>query len=141
MAKRSEKFIIFYLGEERYALPVLSANQFIEFENIMPIPNADPDLKGLTYHNGNIITIIDLKRVLKVKTLKSPKQLMCLTFESGGYNYGLLVDQGGETVSSDKVFTDRQKKVFKRYFKTVDKQKIYILEEDEILSQINIYDQ
>ena len=140
MAVRTEKFILFYLGGEKYALPALSANQFIEFSNLALVPKADQDIKGLIYHNGNVVTIIDLKRVLKIMSPKREGSHMCLTFEYGGYYYGLLVDQGDETLAVKNISSDRQRPVFKRYFTTPDKKKVYILDITDILSQINIYD-
>jgi chemotaxis signal transduction protein len=140
MASRAEKFILVYIGEEQYALPALSVGKFIEFDSLTLIPNIGPSIKGLIYNNGNIITVIDTKKILKLKTLKNSDPSMCLVFEFDGYHYGLSLDQGGETIAVNKTFNDRQKKSFKRYFRTKDKKKIYILEVDEILSQINIYD-
>lgn len=140
MAVRTEKFILFYLGEEKYALPALSANQFIEFSNLALVPKADSDIKGLIYHNGNIVTVIDLKKVLKILSSKREASHMCLTFEYGGYYYGLLVDQGDETLAVKNISSDRQRKVFKRYFTMSDKKRVYILDIEDILSQINIYD-
>ena len=113
MGVRTEKFILFYLGEERYALPALSANQFIEFGNLALVPKADQDIQGLIYHNGNIVTIIDLKRVLKITPLKPKASQLCLTFEYSGYYYGLLVDQGDETMAITNILSDRQRKFFK----------------------------
>jgi len=153
MASRSEKFILFYLEDVQYALPALLGSQFIEFENITSIPNINKKIRGLIYHNGNIITIINTKEILNIKSFKKNKQLMCLIFEADGYYYGLLIDEGGETLAVKKTFNDRQKKNFKKYFRikaegsVVDpkrecgnKNKVYILEVDDILSQINIYD-
>lgn len=136
-----EKFILFYLGEEFYALPALAGNQFIEFSNLAVWPHKDRDIDGLIYHNGHIITVIDLKNILKIKSQSADKSKTCLTFEVGGYYYGLLVDKGGETMPIKKIFNDRQKKIFKRYFVLPDnKQKVSILDIDDILSQISLYD-
>lgn len=138
MAKRLEKFIIFILGEQKYGLPAEAGNQFIEFSKAMPLPAVGEYVKGLIYYNGQIITILDARKILKIKDNKKNNQSVCLIFELNNYYYGIVVDEGDETVAVDKVFNDRQKKIFRRYFRGVDKAKIYILEEDEILSQANI---
>jgi len=140
MKTRSEKFILFYLGEDQYALPALSANKFVEFGKLTPLPKVNKEIKGLIYHNGKIVTIIDTKKILKIKSLHKHTKALCLIFEVDDYYYGISVDQGAETVAVDKIFNDRDKKIFKKYFKTKDKKKVYILEVDDILSQINIYD-
>lgn len=136
--KRLEKFITFYLGEQKYALPVEAGNQFVEFSDVLQVPQTDKNIKGLIYHNGNIVTLIDLREVLKIKKQSKSQTAMCLIFELNKYHYGLLVDGGDETIAAKKVFNDRQKKKFKRYFKGENKQKVYILEEDEILEEVNI---
>ena len=138
MASKSEQFILFYIGDKQYALPALTANKFIEFKDLTLIPKVNKEVKGLIYNNGHIITIIDIKEILKIKSAKNSKQAMCLIFESNGHHYGLLVDQGNETILVKKVFTDRQKKIFNKYLKTKDKQNIYILEANQIVSQIGL---
>lgn len=136
--KRLEKFITFKLGKEKYALPASSGNQFIQFSQVMPLPNVEAGILGLIYYNGGIVTILDIKKILKIKDSKKISNNVCLIFELNNYYYAILVDEGDETVGASKVFNDRQKKFFKRYFKDANKNKIYILEEDEILSQANI---
>lgn len=138
MASQAQQFVLFYIGEEQYALPASVVNKFIEFKDLALVPKVRPEIKGLIYNNGHVITIIDIKEILKIKTLKKSSQPVCLLFEAGGHHYGLVVDQGGETISVKKIFTNRQKKVFNRYFKTKDKQNIYILETNHILSQIGL---
>ncbi|MFA6467190.1 MAG: chemotaxis protein CheW [Patescibacteria group bacterium] len=138
MASKSEQFVLFYIGQEQYALPALTVNKFIEFKDLTLIPKVNKEVKGLIYNNGHIITIIDIKEILKIKSTKSNKQPMCLIFESSGHHYGLVVDQGGEITSVNKIFTDRQKKIFNKYFKTKDKKNIYILEANQIVSQIGL---
>jgi len=140
MATRAQKFISFYIGDQQYALPIMYGNKFIEFNRLTAIPQVDKDILGLIYQGGNIITILDIKRILKIKSLNQNIQQICLMFEVDDYHYGILVDQGGETISANRTFTDRQKKIFKKYIKTKDKAKVYILEPADILSQINIYD-
>lgn len=138
MASKSEQFVLFYIGQEQYALPALVVNKFIEFKDLALVPQVRREIKGLIYNNGHIITIIDIKEILKIKALKKPSQPLCLIFEAGGHHYGLLVDQGGETISVKKIFADRQKKIFNKYFKTSNKQNVYILETNHILSQIGL---
>ncbi|MBT4209342.1 MAG: hypothetical protein HOE19_00255 [Candidatus Komeilibacteria bacterium] len=138
MATRAQKFISFYIGDQQYALPIMYGNKFIEFNRLTAIPQVDKDILGLIYQGGNIITILDIKRILKIKSLNQNIQQICLMFEVDDYHYGILVDQGGETISANRTFTDRQKKIFKKYIKTKDKAKVYILEPDDILAQINI---
>lgn len=135
---KSEKFILFYLGEEQYALPAISGNKFIEFKNLSSLPNIQKEIKGLLYHNGNIVTVVDIKSILKIKSFKKNSQKMCLLFEMNNYYYGILVDQGGDTVAAKRIYTDAQKKIFKKYFKNDNKDKIYILDPVQILNQINI---
>jgi chemotaxis signal transduction protein len=162
MLNKSKKFISFYLGGEQYAIAASLVNKFIELENLSSIPGVGQDILGLIYNNGHIITIIDIKKILKLKSLQRNNQSTVLIFEYDDYHYGILVDQGGESVVASKILNDRQHfsarggSAFgrKKYIKTKTKdkvngkarggglgQKIYILEADEILSQINIYDQ
>ena len=100
MATRAQKFISFYIGDQQYALPIMYGNKFIEFNRLTAIPQVDKDILGLIYQGGNIITILDIKRILKIKSLNQNIQQICLMFEVDDYHYGILVDQGGETINT-----------------------------------------
>ena len=92
----------------------------------------------MIYHGGNIITVLNTAKFLDIK-YNLPDEHNCLLFSFSKDFYGLIVDQGGETIKVNQVFTDRNKKQFKKYIK-INKQKVYILETDKIMEDLKIYD-
>ncbi len=138
MVKKQQKFTLFYIAGDKFAMPLLEDSQFISCDKIVPLPNTDHRITGLVYHGGNIITVLNTAKFLDIK-YKIPDEHDCLLFSFSKDFYGLIVDQGGETIKVNQVFTDRNKKQFKKYLK-LNKQKIYILEPDKIMEDLKIYD-
>lgn len=136
---RQQKFLTFSIADYKYAIALMPVLKFAEFDRLTTVPQASDKIAGLLYNNGQLATVINSYNLLNLKK-KNHKNNICLLFEFADKYYALLVDEGGENVKSDKIFTDRQKKNFKNYIKGADKEKIYILEVKEILQQAAIYD-
>lgn len=134
MATRATKYISFYLGGSLYAFPMIEGTQFISFDKLTPILHKDPKVKGLIYHNGEIVVIVDMAAILGVK---AKGEHIVLLFAYQGDYYGLLIDEGSDVIKTASVMTDRQKKDLKKYIR-IKKEKIYILEPSFIFSQLGI---
>ncbi|MCD4760433.1 chemotaxis protein CheW [bacterium] len=143
MARKLQKFILFSVGADTYAMPLLADSHFMVCDKTSAIPGVDSKVRGLTYHNGNIITILDTAKILKIKRNSAHNDCLLFNFEDD--LYGLLVDEGGETVRVQRSFSDGQKKVFKKYVKInkhtstpLSAGKVYVLEPEELLGSANI---
>lgn len=134
MAKRAVKYISFYLGDILYAFPLLDGVQFISVDRPTPSLPHSPKIKGLIYNNGEIILIVNIAFILGVK---AKTEHMALLFNYQGDHYGLLLDEGGVVIKSNRVFSDRQSKDLKKYIK-IKKDKVYILEPAFICNQLGL---
>lgn len=138
MPKKQQKFILFYINDEQFAMPLLENSQFIAGDKTTAIPNTNKKVMGLIYNGGNIITVLDTAKFLNIK-YKRPDEYSYLLFDYNKDFYGLIVDHGGETKIVNDIFTDKNKKYFKKYIK-INKQKAYILEPENVLEELKIYD-
>lgn len=65
---QEQRFLQFSLGNEVYAVPLLSVKEVIAFPEITPIPSAPSHFLGIMNLRGKIISIIDLRTKFGIKT-------------------------------------------------------------------------
>ncbi|MBT6691337.1 hypothetical protein HOB10_03325 [Candidatus Parcubacteria bacterium] len=138
MAAKTQKFILFFINDEMWATPLTFGNQFISYDQPVPLPDVSKEVTGLIYGGGHIVTLLDTAKILAIRS-HSKQYETCLRFDFNSDHYGLLVDAGGETVKVNRVLTDRNKKEFKKYIKFKNN-KIYILYPEDIWNKLSIYD-
>ena len=56
------KFVMFGLGQERYAVPVLKAKEIIQSGKVFPLPKMPAFIEGILSLRGDIIPIVDLRK-------------------------------------------------------------------------------
>lgn len=57
----SREFLSFVLGEEHYALDIMSVKEIRGYEPVTKIANAPPFIKGVINLRGDIVPIVDLR--------------------------------------------------------------------------------
>lgn len=122
MAKESEKFIIFSLNQQAYALPILATYQIFAYQNLNPIPQVHKFIAGFTYHDGHIVTVLDSAKILGLTAKTLAKQAVLVRDDSHYYAY--LVDEVLGVAESMEV----------------KKRKLKILQLKEILNSINFHE-
>lgn len=61
-ASNTGKFLTFKLGQEAYALNVLSVREIISLPTITAVPQMPADIRGVVNLRGKIIPVLDLRR-------------------------------------------------------------------------------
>ena len=135
MNKRATKYISFFIADTYYAIPMAFVGSFIKYDNLLPVPKASELVKGLTYQNGKIITVIDSAKILGLVNRNNFD--ICLSFFINDETFALPVTEGGEMIKSSQLFTDRKKNKFKKYIK-INKNKFYILFPEDILKEMSL---
>lgn len=130
---------MFSLGQTWWAWPSSMASHFFSLDYILPLPIKDKNIVGLSYHQGNIITVLRTDKVLRLDMGKHPDYKQALAFVFRGEYYAWLVEQGGETVQAKAILTDKNKKNFNKYF-IFNKNKIYCLEPEDLMGSLKLYD-
>lgn len=57
----AREFLSFVLGEEHYALDIMSVKEIRGYESVTKIANAPPFIKGVINLRGDIVPIVDLR--------------------------------------------------------------------------------
>ena len=85
------RFIEFSLGREDYAIPLLMVREVISVPETTPIPKSPNHFLGIMNLRGQVISVIDLRKKLKVEA-KQDKEEAVIIVDIGGLNIGVVVD-------------------------------------------------
>lgn len=84
------KYMIFKLGAEVYGTPLLQVREVIENKTPKPVPGTPPAVEGVINLRGEVISVIDLRKLLKIEPMQS---LSILVFDSDQGTMGAVVDR------------------------------------------------
>jgi chemotaxis signal transduction protein len=137
MPVKKQQFITFKIAEQVLAAPLNKDSQFFSCEHLLSLPINNKYLAGVSYLNGQLVTILRTDKFFGLNW-KMPSNPQCLHFSYHEDFYGLAVDQGLDTVSATQIFQEKTKSIFNKYIK-INKQKVYIVEPEQIFSELKIY--
>ncbi len=86
------RFIEFSLGSEDYAIPLLMVREVISVPDTTPIPKSPAHFLGIMNLRGQVISIVDLRKKLKIEMSKHNKEEAVIIVDVGGINIGVVVD-------------------------------------------------
>lgn len=98
------RFIEFSLGKEDYAIPLLMVREVISTPETTPIPKAPAHFVGIMNLRGQVISVVDLRKKLKID-VKKDKEEAVIIVDIGGMNIGVVVDSINKVLafSADEV--------------------------------------
>lgn len=84
----------FELGQELYAMDIHLAREIVEMMPITHIPRAQDYIAGIMNLRGEITTVVDLKRLIRIpgEPGSSQKIIVLVAEAAGGSNLGIIVD-------------------------------------------------
>jgi purine-binding chemotaxis protein CheW len=88
----SLRYLCFNLGKEEFAIPLLSIKEVIGFPEVTPVPQSPTHFLGIMNLRGQVISVMDLRLKLGLKTMKS-EETSVIILDLGGHNLGVVVDQ------------------------------------------------
>lgn len=85
-----KKFLLFALLSDYYALPIDDMKGIIILNNLTPLPQNKPWISGLSNVRGKVHTVIDLKKILKLRSLSEEavaltEQVRCFVKEESSH--------------------------------------------------------
>ena len=98
------RYIEFSLGQEDYAIPLLMVREVISVPDTTPIPKSPTHFLGIMNLRGQVISVVDLRKKLKVDARKDKEEAVIIV-DIGGMNIGVVVDSINKVLafSSDEV--------------------------------------
>lgn len=102
-SKEEEKYLMFFLNQEYYGLPILKVNEIIGLMEITAIPKTPDFMRGVINLRGKIIPVMDLRLKFGMAERAYDEQTCVIITEmpiSGKTNFiGLVVDKVAEVVN------------------------------------------
>lgn len=138
MPVKNYQFISFKIDGQIWAMPMNKDSQFFTYDHILSLPTDNKYIAGLSYLNGQLVTILNTAKILSLASNKSVNSNQCLLFNYHDDFYALTVESGLELVTVKQVFREKKNKIFSQYIKN-NKQKIFIIEPEEIFGLVKIY--
>jgi purine-binding chemotaxis protein CheW len=87
----NERFLSFSLGEEDFAIPLLTVKEVIAMPEVTPIPQTPPYFLGIMNLRGQVISVMDLRQKLGIKT-KASEETAVIICDLSNTCVGVVVD-------------------------------------------------
>lgn len=95
----SRDFVTVTIADQPFGVPVLLVHDVLGPQKITRIPLAPPEVAGALNLRGRIVTAIDVRCRLGLKSHDNQQECMSVVVECGGELYSLIVDIVGEVLS------------------------------------------
>lgn len=94
------QFCTFYLGNDLFGVPVLDVQEVVRQQEITAVPLAPPVVRGLINLRGNIVSSIDMRRLLNMDALVDESQSINVITKVADGLVSLLVDYIGDVIEA-----------------------------------------
>jgi len=102
-SEESLQMVVFRVGEDYLSCPISQVREIIQLEEVTKVPSTSEKIRGIINRRGEIITVIDLPKVLDldIELDEKDSQLMILF----GENLGVMASEVTEipTVSTSDI--------------------------------------
>ena len=94
MAQEQEgQLVIFELGDQKYALPILETQEIMRMVNITRVPNTNYFVEGVINLRGNVIPVINLCARLGLDKKPYDQDTRIIVVDRDGQKVGMIVDR------------------------------------------------
>lgn len=97
--EKTEQYLVFVVSGEWYACKALSAIEIMLYPHITFLPNAPSHVIGITNLRGEILSIIDLRKVFMLPEEPITDRARIVVVEVDAAQSGLLVDEVYDVIS------------------------------------------
>lgn len=87
------KHVTFTLADEHYAVNAASVNEVLRYSEITPVPGAPAFVLGIINLRGDVVTVVDARRVFGLPESEVTGQSRIVVIELEDYIIGVLVDR------------------------------------------------
>ncbi len=133
----------FHLADEFFGIEVGRVQEIVRPQQMTPVPTAERIIRGLINLRGQIVTAIDLRRILGMGDTEKPNDQMNMIVRFPEGSDSLLVDQIGDVIEVAASHIDpppsSMKGIDRRYVSGVcklDKSLLVILDVDRLTGRV-----
>ena len=96
------QFCTFFREERFFGIDVDKVQEVIRYQTITPVPLASPVIRGLINLRGQIVTAIDLRRLLNIGDRDDEYRPINIVARTRQATFSLLVDRIGDVLDVDQ---------------------------------------
>lgn len=100
-------YCTFFIGEQFYGIPVGDVQEVLQSQPLTRAPLAPVAVAGLMNLRGQIVTAVDVRRVLRSQAAAQTDDKMNLVIRHENTEISLLVDDIGDVVTVDESRVER----------------------------------
>ena len=93
------RWVTFRLADETYGINVMQVQEVLRMTDVAPVPGAPHYVMGIINLRGNVVTVLDTRKLLDLSTSDITDTSRIMIIESGKVTVGLLVDSVAEVVN------------------------------------------
>ncbi len=103
--ERSKQIVIFRIGEDYISCPISQVREIIQLEEVTPVPSTPEEIRGIINRRGEIITIIDLPKVLGIDVELKETEAQLIILYQEDENIGVMTSEVTEipTINEEDV--------------------------------------
>lgn len=87
-----QRFLVFTLAQEAYAVPLLKVKEVLAPAEITPLPQAPAHFKGIMNLRGQVISVLDLRLKFKVGSAALGAESAIIILDAADLAVGVIVD-------------------------------------------------
>jgi purine-binding chemotaxis protein CheW len=84
--------LVFLLGGERYAIETSHVLEAVPLRALTPVPCTPPFVLGVVNYRGQILPVLDLRRLFELAEVAVPEESRVVAVEAGGMRFGIFAD-------------------------------------------------
>lgn len=85
------EYLSFKLGDEDYAVPIMSVREIRGWSQADPLPGAPAHMRGMVNLRGALLPVLDLSLRLAMPAIDADRRNVVIVVSVGGQDIGLLV--------------------------------------------------
>jgi purine-binding chemotaxis protein CheW len=109
MTKAGEQLVTFHLNEELFGIEMEHVREIIRLPEMVRVPGAPAHFSGLANLRGEILSVLDGRKLLGMPEAKKSDTVRVLVLEHRGETAGCLVDRLSEVVDLEGFIEDELK--------------------------------
>jgi purine-binding chemotaxis protein CheW len=99
--KQDNRYMEFRLGEQLYAIPLLTIKEVIQMPEVTAVPNMPAHFEGMMNLRGQILGVFNLRKKLALKASEGGAHVV-MVIEEQNVNVGMIVDEVTRVLHPDE---------------------------------------
>jgi len=92
------EFVTFYVGDLLIGIDIHNVEEINRQVDVTPVPQAPPHVRGVINLRGEVVTVVDLRKVLEMGRTEINQYTRTVVVNSGNEEIGMLVDRVADVV-------------------------------------------